>query len=103
MVEAPRASGGGSPRYLIQVRGRGFAGYTKTTDRTGRVIPVAVVMIVVMMPVAGAQGHVRRDSGRMRLRAFTFDMGSNKTASTVGLSSVAMPHQRKLFRCERNS
>ena len=74
MVEAPRASGGGSPRYLIQVRGRGFAGYTKTTGRTGRVIPVAVVMIVVVMPVADAQGRLRRDGGRWWWLAFTFDM-----------------------------
>ncbi|UWX03524.1 hypothetical protein H1235_10680 [Pseudoxanthomonas sp. NC8] len=97
MVEAPRASGSGSPRYLIQVRGRGFAGYTKTTDRTGLVMPVAVVMIVMAMPVADAQPRFRRDGGRVRWLAFTFDMVANKTASAVRLSSVAMRHQRKPF------
>ena len=96
MVEAPRASGNGSPRYLIQVRGRGFAGYTKTTGRTWRVMPVVVVVIVVM-PVADAQSRFHRDGGRWRVLAFAFDMVTKRTRCRRGLSSAAAHHWRKFF------
>lgn len=87
MVEAPRASGRRSPRSLIQVRGRGFAGYASTTDRTGPVIPVVVVvvvMVVVMvmvMVVASARAQVwpRRIGESWRVLAKGIDMGVKRT------------------------
>ena len=84
MVEAPRASGRGSPRSLIQVRGRGFAGYASTTDRTGPVIPVVVVVVVVMvmvMVVASARAQVwpRRIGESWRVLAKGIDMGVKRT------------------------
>ena len=83
MVEAPRASGRGSPRSLIQVRGRGFAGYASTTDRTGPVIPVVVVVVVMVMVmvVASARAQVwpRRIGGSWRVLAKGIDMGVKRT------------------------
>ena len=86
MVEAPRASGRRSPRYLIQVRGRGFAGYASTTDRTGPVIPVVVVVVVVVvmvmvMVVASARAQVwpRRIGESWRVLAKGIDMGVKRT------------------------
>lgn len=85
MVEAPRASGRGSPRSLIQVRGRGFAGYASTTDRTGPVIPVVVVVVVVVMVmvmvVASARAQVwpRRIGESWRVLAKGIDMGVKRT------------------------
>lgn len=84
MVEAPRASGRRSPRSLIQVRGRGFAGYASTTDRTGPVIPVVVVVVVVMvmvMVVASARAQVwpRRIGESWRVLAKGIDMGVKRT------------------------
>lgn len=76
VVEAPRASGRGSPRSLIQVRGRGFAGYASTTDRTGPVMPV-VVMVVVSR--ARAQAWPRRIGGSWRVLAKGIDMGVKRT------------------------
>ena len=77
-MEAPRASGGGLPRDLIQVRGRGFAGYTKTTDRTGRVMPVAVM---VVMPRVTAHACVRPVGRRRLALAFIFDMAPRDTTA----------------------
>ena len=82
MVEAPRASGRGSPRSLIQVRGRGFAGYASTTDRTGPVIPAVVVVVMVMvMVVASARAQVwpRRIGESWRVLAKGIDMGVKRT------------------------
>ena len=94
MVEAPRASGRRSPRSLIQVRGRGFAGYASTTDRTGPVIPVVVVVVVVVlvvvvvvvvmvmvMVVASARAQVwpRRIGESWRVLAKGIDMGVKRT------------------------
>ena len=85
MVEAPRASGRRSPRSLIQVRGRGFAGYASTTDRTGPVIPVVVVGVVVVMVmvmvVASARAQVwpRRIGESWRVLAKGIDMGVKRT------------------------
>ena len=83
MVEAPRASGRRSPRYLIQVRGRGFAGYASTTDRTGPVIPVVVVVVVMVMVmvVASARAQVwpRRIGESWRVLAKGIDMGVKRT------------------------
>ena len=81
MVEAPRASGRRSPRSLIQVRGRGFAGYASTTDRTGPVIPVVVVVVVMVMVVASARAQVwpRRIGGSWRVLAKGIDMGVKRT------------------------
>lgn len=82
MVEAPRASGRRSPRSLIQVRGRGFAGYASTTDRTGPVIPVVVVVVMVMvMVVASARAQVwpRRIGESWRVLAKGIDMGVKRT------------------------
>ena len=85
MVEAPRASGRRSPRSLIQVRGRGFAGYASTTDRTGPVIPVVVVVVVVVMVmvmvVASARAQVwpRRSGESWRVLAKGIDMGVKRT------------------------
>ena len=98
-MEAPRASGSGLPRDLIQVRGRGFAGYTKTTDRTGRVIPVAVM---VVMPRVATQACTRPGGGTRLALAFIFDMGPRDTTAggavkRCGASSAAF------LRCERNS
>ncbi len=83
MVEAPRASGRRSPRSLIQVRGRGFAGYASTTDRTGPVIPVVVVVVVMVMVmvVASARAQVwpRRIGESWRVLAKGIDMGVKRT------------------------
>ena len=85
MVEAPRASGRRSPRSLIQVRGRGFAGYASTTDRTGPVIPVVVVVVVLVMVmvmvVASARAQVwpRRIGESWRVLAKGIDMGVKRT------------------------
>ena len=83
MVEAPRASGRRSPRSLIQVRGRGFAGYASTTDRTGPVIPVVVVVVVMVMVmvVASARAQVwpRRIGESWRVLAKGIDMGVERT------------------------
>ena len=83
MVEAPRASGRRSPRSLIQVRGRGFAGYASTTDRTGPVIPVGVVVVVMVMVmvVASARAQVwpRRIGESWRVLAKGIDMGVKRT------------------------
>lgn len=82
VVEAPRASGRRSPRSLIQVRGRGFAGYASTTDRTGPVIPVVVVVVMVMvMVVASARAQVwpRRIGESWRVLAKGIDMGVKRT------------------------
>ena len=81
VVEAPRASGRRSPRSLIQVRGRGFAGYASTTDRTGPVIPVVVVVVVVVMVVASARAQVwpRRIGESWRVLAKGIDMGVKRT------------------------
>lgn len=81
MVEAPRASGRRSPRSLIQVRGRGFAGYASTTDRTGPVIPVVVVVMVMVMVVASARAQVwpRRIGESWRVLAKGIDMGVKRT------------------------
>ena len=82
MVEAPRASGRRSPRSLIQVRGRGFAGYASTTDRTGPVIPEVVVVVMVMvMVVASARAQVwpRRIGESWRVLAKGIDMGVKRT------------------------
>ena len=83
MVEAPRASGRRSPRSLIQVRGRGFAGYASTTDRTGPVIPVVVVVVVLVlvMVVASARAQVwpRRIGDSWRVLAKGIDMGVKRT------------------------
>ena len=83
MVEAPRASGRGSPRSLIQVRGRGFAGYASTTDRTGPVIPVVVVVVVMVMVmvVASARAQVwpRRIGESWRVLAKGIDRGVKRT------------------------
>ena len=83
MVEAPRASGRRSPRSLIQVRGRGFAGYASTTDRTGPVIPVVVVVVVMVMVMvvasARAQAWPRRIGGSWRVLAKGIDMGVKRT------------------------
>ena len=93
-MEAPRASGSGLPRDLIQVRGRGFAGYTKTTGRTGRVIPVAVVMVV--MPRVAAHACVR-PVGRTRLAlAFIFDMAP-RGHDRMGGCQVLQRHMRGFF------
>ena len=83
MVEAPRASGRRSPRSLIQVRGRGCAGYASTTDRTGPVIPVVVVVVVMVMVmvVASARAQVwpRRIGESWRVLAKGIDMGVKRT------------------------
>ena len=83
MVEAPRASGRRSPRSLIQVRGRGFAGYASTTDRTGPVVPVVVVVVVMVMVmvVASARAQVwpRRIGESWRVLAKGIDMGVKRT------------------------
>jgi hypothetical protein len=83
VVEAPRASGRRSPRSLIQVRGRGFAGYASTTDRTGPVIPVVVVVVVMVMVmvVASARAQVwpRRIGESWRVLAKGIDMGVKRT------------------------
>ena len=83
MVEAPRASGRRSPRSLIQVRGRGFAGYASTTDRTGPVIPVVVVVVVMVMVmvVASARAQVwpRRIGESWRVLAKGIDMGVKRS------------------------
>ena len=83
MVEAPRASGRRSPRSLIQVRGRGFAGYASTTDRTGPVIPVVVVVVVMVMVmvVASARAQVwpRRIGESWRVLAKGIDLGVKRT------------------------
>ena len=78
-----RVVGRGPPRSLIQVRGRGFAGYASTTDRTGPVIPVVVVVVVMVMVmvVASARAQVwpRRIGESWRVLAKGIDMGVKRT------------------------
>jgi hypothetical protein len=82
--------GGSSPRILIRVRGRVFGNYAKTTDRTGLMVWVVIVVVVLARPDAKppVPGIGRFDWNEWASGC----MGDNKTASPVGLSSAA-PHQ----------
>src|SRR5690606_40591965 len=81
----------GVPAPGIRVRGRGFVGYTSTTDRTGRIMPVAVI---AAMPMAGAHAPSRRSGGTGRRRlARWFDMACKGTRWHGPVSSVAVPHR----------
>ena len=79
-----------------------FAGYTKTTDRTGRVIPVAVI-VVVAVPVAAAWARACLGGRKLRALAQSIDMGTKRTRSPRPVSSAAAPHAGESFRCKRNS
>lgn len=81
----------GVPAPGIRVRGRGFVGYTSTTDRTGRIMPMAVI---VAMPMTCARARMHRGCGTERTwLEQDVDIACKGTRCHGALSSAAVPHR----------